>query len=151
LIILDAAVNPAVLDHLLAIHWHDPLHIDNRTTTGSVDFSYLRWRAVDSPPGDLLLTSSGVPDHMVTELGTLRHLPAIDRVTGSDPICQFGDILGFLIHLKYMNFDHKAFQSVRDRRQIGTLPPQGSVTLTIGTNAPGACGASNVFGRQGSA
>ena len=54
--------------------------------------------------------ASGIPDHEVTRLGTLWHLPVVHRATRSDPGFQFGDVLRFAVHLKYMNFNQGAFQ-----------------------------------------
>jgi hypothetical protein len=54
--------------------------------------------------------ASGIPNHEVTRLGSLSHLPVVHRATRSDPVFRFGDVLGIAIHLKCVNFNQGAFQ-----------------------------------------
>lgn len=108
---LDTAVNPAVCDHLLAVYSRlDRLHAGNRATIRSRAFPNLRRNGVDPSQGYKVLMASGIPDHEVTWLGTLWHLPVVHRATRSDPGFQFGDVLRVAIHLKYVNFNHGAIQ-----------------------------------------
>src|SRR5580693_9572619 len=61
---LDAAVDPAVCDHLLAVHPRlDPLHVGHRAAIGSGTFPDLRRDGIHPSPGYVLLTASGIPDH----------------------------------------------------------------------------------------
>jgi hypothetical protein len=111
LVRLDTAVDPAVCDYLLAVYSRlNPLHPGNWATIGSGTFPNLRRDGIHPSSGYKFLMASGIPDHKVTWLGTLRHLPVVHRATRSDPVFQFGDVLWVAIHLKYVNFNQGAFQ-----------------------------------------
>lgn len=129
---LNTAVDPAVCDHLLAVHWLDPLHVRNRATIGAGAFPDLRRDAIHPSPGYVFLMASGIPDDEVARPGALRHLPVVYRAACSDPGSQFGDVLGLLIYLKYVDLNQSALQvqtsalrdviSPRGRRQRSPQP-----------------------------
>jgi hypothetical protein len=105
LVALETAVEPAVSNHLLAVHWINPLHTRNRPTIRPVSLPNLRWGCFYPSAGYVLLTASGVPDDQVARHGALRHLPVSYRTTGLNPGCQFVNVLRVLIYLQHVDLD----------------------------------------------
>jgi antitoxin MazE6 len=135
---LDAAVDPAVRDHLPAIHRFDPLHAGNRTAIRSRPFLDFYRDGIHPSPGYVFLAASGIPDHKVTRLSALGHLPVVYRATRSDPVFQLGDVLRFTIHLKYMDLNQGAFPIQMPPCRDAISPMGASATAGVPPLVPAA-------------
>ena len=137
LIGLDTAVDPAVRDHLLAVHpGLDSFHADDWAAIRSGPCSNLNRDSINPAPSHELLMASGIPDHKITWLSTLGHLPVVYRATCSDPVFQLADVLGIAIHLKYMNFNQGAFQVQMSSRRDAIIPVGAATGTAAGQISP---------------
>lgn len=150
LVRLDTTVKAAVSDHLPAVHRLDPFNVNIGAAMRPWTLSDLHGNGIHASQGYVLLAASGIPNHEVAGPGALRHLPTVHGATSREPGFEFGDVLGFLIHLKHVYFDQGAFQTVRLSAHRDVISRGASATVVVWTLAicePDQYVAAGVLGR----
>jgi hypothetical protein len=121
---LDTAVDPAICDHFPAVHPRlDRFHAGNWTAIRPGTIPDLGRDGTHPSPGNVFLLPSGIPNHEVTGLGVLGHLPVVDGTTRSDPLAQLVEVLSLPIDLKHVNLNHETFPAEMSARRDAISSP----------------------------